>query len=324
MGLFQRKPEVDAELESRIDRLESECRQAQLHCESLPDGSDKQNRLKDLEAAEQAVAEAHAEGDKAARTRAALRVEAELCLTKPALLLVPTANRLRDKLYRLRPKQREAWGKDLDRLIRDGDVADEQAEQALRLRLRELTYELTEAAERYKRLAEERSRALGIVLCASFAIMTVFLIGLVWSLNGLMLDVGDVMANVQDGAGDAAFSWAWLIPVLLAGGLGAMTSIVPSTIGEKKKRSGYAWTYIRHMGVRAVLGCVYAFIVYSAVLADVLPLAVPAEPRTAMPFLIVLGFASGFSDRIFGQVLSNLITGDESSSKKKGGAESGI
>lgn len=74
MGLFRRKPEFDAELESRVDRLESECRQAKLHCESLPDGADKQNRLKELEVAEQAVAEARAEGDKAARLRAALRV----------------------------------------------------------------------------------------------------------------------------------------------------------------------------------------------------------------------------------------------------------
>ena len=83
MDLFRRKPDLDAELESRVDRLESECRQAKLHCESLPDGAERQNRLKDLEAAEQAVAEARAEGDKEARTRAALRVEAELCLTKP-------------------------------------------------------------------------------------------------------------------------------------------------------------------------------------------------------------------------------------------------
>ena len=92
MGLFRRKPEFDAELDSRVDRLESECRQARLHCESLPDGADKQKRMKDLEVAEQAVAEARAEGDKAARIRAALRAEAELCLTKPVPLLVPTAN----------------------------------------------------------------------------------------------------------------------------------------------------------------------------------------------------------------------------------------
>ena len=77
------------------------------------------------------------------------------------------------------------------------------------------------------------------------------------------------------------------------------------------------------MVVRVVLGSVYAFIVYSATLAEVLPLAVPAEPKAAMPFLTVLGFASGFSDRLFGQVLSGLITGDESSSEKKGGAHSG-
>ena len=144
MGLFRRKPEFDAELESRVDRLESEYRQARLHCESLPDGADKQNRLKDVEVAGQAVAEARAEGDKAARVRAALRAEAELCLTKPMPLLVPTANRLREKLYRLDSKRREAWWeKYLDRVTndtRDGGAFEEQAEQAVRFRLKSLTY----------------------------------------------------------------------------------------------------------------------------------------------------------------------------------------
>ncbi len=161
MGLFRRKPEFDEELESRVDRLQSECRQAKVHCESLPDGPDKQNRLKDLEVAEQAVAEARAEGDKVARTRAMLRAEADLCLTKPAVSLVPTANRLRDKFFRLSPEQREAWEKDLDRLMRDGDV---EKEQTLRLRLQMLTYELTEAADRYNRLAGERLMAILMVL----------------------------------------------------------------------------------------------------------------------------------------------------------------
>ena len=171
MGLFRWKSEFDAELESRVDRLESECRQAKLHCESLPDGPDKQNRLKDVEVAEQAVAEARAEGDKAARVRAALRAEAELCLTKPMPLLVPTANRLREKLYRLDSKRHEAWWeKYLDRVIndtRDGDAFDEQAEQAVRFRLKSLTYESTEAAERHERLAGERSSAIQIVLAVS-------------------------------------------------------------------------------------------------------------------------------------------------------------
>ena len=323
MNLFRRKP--DAELESRVDRLESECRQAKLHCESLPDGPDKQNRLKDVEVAEQAVAEARADGDKAARVRAALRAEAELCLTKPVPLLVPTANRLREKLYRLDSKRREVWETYLDRLIGDGDALDEQAEQAVRSRLKSLTYESTEAADHYKRLVAKRSSAIGWVLGASFVIVAVLLFVLVRFLNGLMLDFGDAMDNTQDGedgAGAVVLPWVRLIPVLLlAGGLGAMISIVPATISEKKRRPGIAWTYIGHMGVRAVLGSVYAFMVYSATLAEILPLAVPVDPRTAIPFLTVLGFASGYSDRLFGQVLSNLITG-EGSSEKKGGTDS--
>ena len=312
MGLFRRKPEFDEELESRVDRLQSEFRQAKLHCESLPDGAEKQNRLKDLEVAEQAVAEAREEGDKAARIRAALRAEAELCLTKPALLLVPTANRLRDKLFRLYPKQGEAWEEDLDRLIRDGDVV---AEQTLRLRLQVLTYELTEAADRYNRLASKRSIAIRRVLYSSLAIVTVLLVWLVWSLDGLL--------NGAGGAGGTVLPGAWLRPTLLAGGLGAMISIVPSTIREEEeKRPDYSSTYIWYMAVRVVLGGVYAFIVYSATLAGVVPLAIPAEPKTAMLFLTVVGFASGYSDRIFVQVLGNLgdlITGKSSSKKKNGG-----
>ena len=202
MGLFRRKPEFDAELESRVDRLQSECRQARLHCESLPDGADKQTRLRDLEVAEQAVAEASAEGDKAARVRAALRAEAELCLTKPMPLLVPTANRLREKLYRLDSKRREAWWeKYLDRVTndtRDGDAFDEQAEQAVRFRLKSLTYESTEAAERHERLAGERSSAIQIVLAVSFMIVMVLLGGVMWSLNGLMLDCCDGVSDTQD------------------------------------------------------------------------------------------------------------------------------
>ena len=323
MDLFRQKPEFDAELESRVDRLQSECRQAKLHCESLPDGADRQNRLKDLAVAERAVAEARAEGDKAARIRAALRAEAELCLTKPVPLLVPTANRLREKLYRLHPKRREAWEKDLDRLTRDGDVLDEQAEQAVRFRLKSLAYESTEAAERYKRLVKERSSAIRIVLAFSLVLVMVLLVGVLCSLNGLMLDFGDEVNNTQDWAGGAALSWAWLRPVLLAGGLGAMINIVPSTISEEERRPVYAWTYVLYMGVRALLGSVYAFIVYSATLAHVLPLTMPADLTTAISFLTVLSFASGYSDRLFGQVLSGLITGEKSSSKKKGSVDSG-
>ena len=325
MGLFPQKPEVDAELESRVDRLESECRQARLHCESLPDGADKQNRLKDLEVAEQAVAEARAEGDKPARLRAALRAEAELCLTKPVPLLVPTANRLREKLYRMEPgrdsKRREAWEKYLDRLAKDNDALGGQAEQepAVRLRLKSLTYESTEAAERYERLAKERSSAIQIILFVSFVIVMVLLVGVIWSLNGLMLDCCDGMGNTQDCACRAALSWAWLRLVLLAGGLGAMINIVPSMISKEKRRPVYWWTYIESMVVRAVLGGVYAFIVYIATLAHVLPLTVPSDLKTAISFLTVLGFASGYSDRIFGQVLRNLIMGKSSSKKKDGG-----
>ena len=88
-----------------------------------------------------------------------------------------------------------------------------------------------------------------------------------------------------------------------------MVSIVPSMISAEKKRTDYSSTYIWYMILRAVLGSVYALVVYSATLAHVLPITIPADLMTAIPFLAVLGFASGFSDRLFGQVLSGFITG---------------
>ena len=320
MGLFRKVPETDVELNSRVDRLQSECRQARLHCESLPDGADREHRLKVLEATEQDLAEARGDAEDATRTRAALKVEAELCLTKPPFMLVPTANRLSDKFYRLSGSQRDAWKKELDRLIGNGDVLDEET---LRPRLQMLTYELTEAADRYRRLARERSETIRMVLCASLVILTILLCGIVFTLYGLMLGASDGVHAKPDGAGGVALSFALLIPVLLAGGLGAMTNIVPSMIAaEKPKRLDYSTTYIWYMFVRVILGGVYAFIVYGATLAHVLPITIPAEPMMAIPFLVVLGFASGVSDRLFGQVLSSFITGATSSSKTKRSADS--
>ena len=318
MGLFRRKPEPDVELNSRVDRLQSEFRQAMLHCESLPDGAEKQNRLHLLEPAEQALAEARADGDRATQTRAALKVEAELCLTKPLSMLVPTANRLRDKLYRLDDRERAAWETELDQLISNGDVP----EETLRPRLQQLTYRSTEAAYRYKRLAKERSKAIRNVVWASLVILAILLCGLVFSLNGLMLDVSDEMTGSEDGASIDGLSWARFKIVFFAGGIGAVVNLVGSMIFAEKKRTGYSSTYISYMILRAVLGGVYALVVYSATLARVLPITIPAELMTAIPLLALLGFASGFSDRLFGQVLSGFITGAESSSKKKGDAGS--
>ena len=318
MGLFRKKPETDVELDSRVDRLQSEFRQSSLHCEPLPDGAEKQNRLDVLDVIAEALAEARADGDDATRTRAVLKVEAELCLTKPPAMLVPTANRLRDKLYRLDDRERAAWEKELDQLLGNGDVH----EETLRPRLQQLTYRSTEAAHRYRRLAKERSNAIRGVLWVSFVILAILLCGLLLSLNGLMLGGSDEMNVSQDGACSDGLSWARFTLVLFGGGLGAMVNIVPSMIAAEEKRTEYSSTYVWYVILRAVLGGVYALVVYSATLAHVLPITIPPELMTEIAFLAVLGFASGYSDRLFGQVLRGFITGTESSSKKKGRAGS--
>ena len=319
MGLFRKEPETDLELNSRVDRLQSEFRQAGLHCESLPDCADKQTRLEALKAVEPDLAEALGDGEDATRTRATLRLEAELCLTKPLAMLVPTANRLRDKLYRLDDRERDAWEKELDRSINNDDIPHEET---LRLRLQLLTYRSTEAAYRYRRLAKARSNAIRKVVYASLVILAVLLCGLAFSFNDLMLGGSDETNGNRAGTSDG-LSWARLTTVFFAGGLGAMLNIVPSMIGAETKRTDYSDTYIWYMILRVVLGSVYAFVVYSATLAHMLPITIPAELMTAIPFLAVLGLASGFSDRLFGQVLSGFISGAESSSRKKGRAPSG-
>jgi hypothetical protein len=82
-------------------------------------------------------------------------VEAELCLFKPLSLLYPTYVRLQDLLYRFEQTRRDAWRADLKRLIPDGETIN--LEPVLRQRLRQLTYEVNEAAERYNRINQQRS-----------------------------------------------------------------------------------------------------------------------------------------------------------------------
>lgn len=319
MGLFGKKSQADIELEARLDRLESECRQARAHCESLSDDADRQNCLRAIEAAERDLHEARAESDQPTRTGAALRVEAELCLTKPVAMLAPTADRLRDKLYRLDDREREAWEKELDRSISNGEVLQEET---LRPRLQLLTYRSTEAAYRYRRLAKERSNVISIMLGVSLLIVTALLCGIVFSLNYLLLGASHGMNDCQDAVANDGLSWARVAFVFALGGLGAMVSIVPSMIAAEKQRSVYWHAYILDILVRVVFGGVYAFIVYSATLAHILPIAVPSEPLAEVSFLAVLGLASGYSDRFFHQVLSSFITGTTSSSKAKSGAGS--
>ena len=70
------------------------------------------------------------------------------------------------------------------------------------------------------------------------------------------------------------------------------------------------------MVVRSLLGVVYALVVYAGVWSGILPLSVPDSGDGQLAFFLVLGFVAGFSDKLFGQTVSQFITKTSSTSSK--------
>lgn len=227
------------------------------------------------------------------------RLEAELCLYKPVALLYPTALRLRSKFYRFGQERRQAWEQDLEHMIPDGATVNE--EPKLRQRLRQLTYELYEEAQVFSRLAEQRSRVIAQLTLFEVRFMAIL----------LALLFGTIVWNSGGFAG-------WIVPTGLMGGIGALTSVL-SAIGQEKYKEEYVSTLKRQVVVRTILGVVYALVVYLAAWGNILPLEV--EQGQELPLYLFVGFVSGFSDKLFGQTVSQFITGKRGkkpSSSKRG------
>lgn len=219
-------------------------------------------------------------------------VEAELCLLKPYPLLYPTWLRLRNSLYRFDTHRREAWTADMSRLLPADPDSDPG--EVPRQRLQLLTLELQESAARYNRLAEERASV----------IRRVNKLGVWMVLVGLVALVPSITSSTT-----APQPWQLvlsLIATILAGGIGAVISRL-RTIKSERTRYEFSTTLMLDMGSRVCVGATAALFVASVLLAGFLRPPTLDNATAAVMTLVMLGFASGFSDRFFIATLGRVI-----------------
>lgn len=304
---------VDADLQARLSRLRSELAQ------SRSESADGKTIDRGLDAIEQRLKRAEdlarspdgrrsgVTGDLKDQCLVAVHeVEAELCLFKPAALLYPTWTRLQESLYRFERGRREAWKTDIARLIapdRDKGLSD-----TLRQRLRQLTLELHESARRYNRLAEERAAVTCEVLKLGVVLLSAF-----------VLSVVSCLKLSTYGAPDTDSTFLSLVAGMLSGGAGAVLSRL-RTLREERTRDEFRSILKWDMGLRACIGSSAALVVGAALLSgSVRILSLPDERIAQVAFFVVLGFAAGFSDRLFNVMLSRVIgTRAASSSPDRG------
>ena len=292
---------ADAELRARLSRLRSELaasRRVPAHRKSLGSRLDEVERR--LEKAENLArtATAAGSGNTDELTSECLvvvhEVEAELCLFKPAELLYPTWIRLQASLYRFEQRRGDAWKEDMARRIQ-ADV-DRPSSAALRWRLRQLTLELHESAGRYNRLTEERAGVarklikLGVLLLCGFVLSGVACMTL--------------SIRPASSAAPAALS---LVAGLSSGGAGGVFSRL-RTLRHERRRDEFTSILKWDMVLRACIGSTAALVVGAALLSGWLRgFLLPEEGIARVALFVVLGFAAGFSDRLFMAMLSPLI-----------------
>ena len=219
-------------------------------------------------------------------------VEAELCLLKPYALLYPTWLRLRSSLYRFDNHRREAWIADMSRLLPADPNSDPG--EVPRQRLQLLTLELQESAARYNRLAEERASVIRPVNILGVWMVLIGLVALIPSITSsttVPKPYNLVLA---------------LIATSLAGGIGAVISRL-RTIKRERTRREFSTTLLLDMGSRVCVGATAALFVASVLLAGFLRLPLLDNPTAFVMTLVMLGFASGFSDRFFIATLGRVI-----------------
>ena len=303
----------DAELQARLSRLRSELagsRRALAEGKSLDGRLDEVERR--LEKAENWAKKAadQGSGNSDELTNKCLvvvhEVEAELCLFKPAALLYPTWTRLQGNLYRFEQGRRDAWKEDMARRIQ-ADV-DQPSCDTLRWRLRQLTLELNESAGRHNRLVEERAGVARKIIKLGVALLFIFVLSVVACLTLSIRPAHSVVsAALSLGAG------------VLSGGAGGVFSRL-RTLRYEHTRDEFTSVLKWDMGLRACIGSNAALIVGAALLSGWLRgFLLPDEGIARVALFVVLGFAAGFSDRLFMAMLSPLIGTRRASARKDRG-----
>ena len=292
---------ADAELQARLSRLRSELaesRRAPADVKSLDSRLDEvQRRLEEAENLARKAAD-DGSGNTDELTNKCLvvvhEVEAELCLFKPAALLYPTWTRLQGSLYRFEQGRRDAWKEDMARLIQ-ADV-DQPPSDTLRWRLRQLTLELHESAGRYNRLTEERAGVARKIIKLGVTLLCIF----------VLLVIGCLTLSTRP-APSAVSTALSLVAVVLSGGAGGVFSRI-RTLRYERTRDEFTSILKWDMRLRACIGSSAALVVGAALLSGWLRvLSLPDEGIARVALFVVLGFAAGFSDRLFIAMLSSVI-----------------
>jgi len=285
----RRRSDADQEYLIRVERLKSEILQSRTGAGNA--------RLDQLQ---QEVDGLHGGHPKAGDLLIVQKVEAELCLFKPLTLLYPTSLRLQARLYRFESERQRAWQADLKRLIPNNETINHEAD--LRQRLRQLTYEINEAAEAYNRLSRQKSSVVRALNCCGIGIIIVCLIL-------------EILAISRLPPGPSSFR-DWLFTAMPAGALGAAVTAIGAIRDESARREEFLLTLVAQMVVRIMLGVVYALAILAALFSQILPIKVSVEPDAQFALVLVLAIAAGFSDKFFGQTVSHLITKSSSSEDK--------
>jgi len=172
--------------------------------------------------------------------------------------------------------------------------ADSDPGETPRQRLQLLTLELQESAARYNRLAEERAGVIRRVNILGIWIVTIGLIGLIPSItfSTTALQPWNLVLS--------------LLATVVAGGIGAVISRL-RTIKRERVRSEFSTTLVLDMVSRVCLGATAALFVASVLLSGFLRLPIPGDATSLVTTFVTLGFASGFSDRLFSATLERVI-----------------
>ena len=185
--------------------------------------------------------------------------------------------------------------------------ADEEADpgEVPRQRLQLLTLELQESAARYNRLAEERARVIRSVNILGVLIVTVGIIGLVLAItcSTTALQPSKLLLS--------------LLATVLAGSIGAVISRL-RTIRRERARLEFSTTLMLDMASRVCFGATAALFVASVLLSGFLRLPIPDDATAFVTTLVTLGFASGFSDRLFIATLEKVIGARAPKSRTEG------
>lgn len=313
-NVSQKMETIDSELRTRIERLGSTIKQARACIKDKHHAEQERTEavLKEMEGwLDQAIAPGTSNDD---RVRLVLRTDAELCLYEPTIILDADVIRLEDRFYRLKEDAAKSWKERLAKCKSD--------EPEFRQLLRHLTYDLQENAARFDRTNEKRADALFSIMIVAFIVLLVlifcFVGALWWTLEMLR---SQVQLDQTQAAFIRSLPGPVVITLLIAGCLGAMINVVRSMLVDEKMRAEYKGTLLLNVGIRVAFGAVYAIVVVFALFSEILPL----KPSTdkALPllmFLVVAAVAAGWSDQLFGKVISAIIEGKSQSKATEGKA----